>query len=236
MGKIKEKILFVSKFFKHLRPLMFWSSYSFLYKEELGSIGNSVILGSPVNIGVPSQVFLSDQVNLRFGLTIINTKTEKVIVGKYSVIGPQCTIVTNSHCATVGVPMFQLTDSHINDKSGDVIIEEDVWIGARCTILAGVTIGRGAIVGAGAVVTKSIPPYAVVVGVPAKIIGSKFSEEGVTIHEKQLYPEESRMSSDEISILFSNYYSGLVSFGKEEPLSAEQQVKLNDVRVRHHID
>lgn len=235
MGKVKDKFIFVFIFFKHLKSLMYWSSYSFLRKEELGAIGQSVVLGNPVNIGVPSQVFLADQVNLRFGLTIINTKAEKVIVGKYSVIGPQCTIVTNNHCATVGVPMFQLTDSHINDKSEDVVIEEDVWIGARCTILAGVTIGRGAIIGAGAVVTKSIPPYAVAVGIPAKIIGSKFSKNGVLLHEMQLYPEDSRLSSDEVKSLFTNYYSGLASFGIEGSLTTEQQDILNDVRTRHHI-
>lgn len=236
MGRIKDKFSFVFNFLRHAKPMMYWTSYAFLRKEEFGAIGQSVVLGNPVRVGVPSQVFLSDQVNLRFGLTIINTASERVCVGKYSVIGPQCTIVTNSHCATVGVPMFQLTESHINDKSGDVIIKEDVWIGARCTILAGVTIGRGAIVGAGTIVSKNIPPYAVVVGVPARIIGSKFTRSGVINHEKQLYPEECRLSSDAVNKLFDNYYLGMKSFGKEEPLTEAQQVILHKVKTRHQID
>jgi len=52
-----------------------------------------------------------------------------------------------------------------------VVIEDDVWIGSKATILDGVTIGRGSVVGAGAVVTRSIPPYSIAVGVPAKVIG-----------------------------------------------------------------
>ena len=55
----------------------------------------------------------------------------------------------------------------------EVVIEDDVWIGSRVMILAGVTIGRGAVIGGGAVVTTSIPPYAIAVGVPARVIGQR---------------------------------------------------------------
>lgn len=59
-------------------------------------------------------------------------------------------------------------------SKGDIIVEDDVWIGYGATILSGVTIGQGAIVAAGAVVTKDVPPYAVVGGVPAKVIKYRF--------------------------------------------------------------
>jgi acetyltransferase-like isoleucine patch superfamily enzyme len=54
-----------------------------------------------------------------------------------------------------------------------VVIEDDVWIGLNAVILQGVTIGHGTIVGAGAVVNKSIPPWSVAVGVPARVIGRR---------------------------------------------------------------
>lgn len=54
-----------------------------------------------------------------------------------------------------------------------IVIEDDVWIGSKATILDGVTIGMGSIVGAGAVVTRSVPPYSIAIGVPARVVGSR---------------------------------------------------------------
>jgi len=60
---------------------------------------------------------------------------------------------------------------------GDVIIGSDVWIGRDAAIMSGVTIGDGAVIASRAVVTRDVPPYAIVGGVPAKVIGMRFSEE-----------------------------------------------------------
>ena len=61
------------------------------------------------------------------------------------------------------------------DNKGDIIIGNDVWIGFEAVILSGVTIGDGAIIGTRAVVTKDVPPYTIVGGVPAKPIRKRFS-------------------------------------------------------------
>ena len=66
------------------------------------------------------------------------------------------------------------------DNKGDIIIGNDVWIGYEAAILAGVTIGDGAIIGTRAVVTKDVPPYTIVGGVPAKPIKKRFSEETIS--------------------------------------------------------
>ena len=65
------------------------------------------------------------------------------------------------------------------DNKGDIVIGNDVWIGYEAVILAGVTVGDGAIIGARAVVTKDVPPYTIVGGVPAKPIRKRFSEDTI---------------------------------------------------------
>lgn len=95
------------------------------------------------------------------------------IIGKYTKIGndvmmgPECIIYTRNH-------EFSRTDIPMNlqgmQNFQPVTIGNDVWIGARCTILPGVSIGNGCIIGASAVVSKNVPDYAIVGGVPAKVI------------------------------------------------------------------
>ena len=75
---------------------------------------------------------------------------------------------------------WNLDPKHITeawDKKGDIIIGNDVWIGYEALIMSGVTIGDGAIIGARAVVTKDVPPYTIVAGVPAKPIRRRFNDE-----------------------------------------------------------
>lgn len=66
------------------------------------------------------------------------------------------------------------------DNKGDIVIGNDVWIGYEAVILAGVTVGDGAVIGARAVVTKDVPPYTIVGGVPAKQIRKRFPKETIS--------------------------------------------------------
>ena len=98
----------------------------------------------------------------------INAKMHgKVVIGKDVMMGPDCIIYTKNHafCDTT-IPMNKQGFS----AEKPVIIGDDVWIGGRVIILPGVHVGKGAIIGAGAVVTKDVPEYAVVGGNPAKIL------------------------------------------------------------------
>jgi acetyltransferase-like isoleucine patch superfamily enzyme len=91
--------------------------------------------------------------------------------------------------------MADITEAEkLPENDLDVVIEDDVWIGTRAIILHGVTIGRGAIIGAGAVVTKNVPPYAIVGGVPAKIIKFRWDVATILWHEAALYPQQQRLS------------------------------------------
>ncbi len=94
----------------------------------------------------------------------------KVIIGDYVMMGPNCTIYTQNHSfERTDIPMCM---QGVSDEKV-VIIEDDVWIGGNATILPGVTIGKGSIIGACSVVAKSIPEYSIVVGNPARIIKNR---------------------------------------------------------------
>ena len=91
------------------------------------------------------------------------------------VIGQQCLI--SSHCGIYGNNhVFEDTNTYIRNQGftcKGITLEDDCWLGTGVRVLDGVTIGKGSVVGAGAVVTKDIPPYSIAVGVPAKVIGQR---------------------------------------------------------------
>lgn len=89
------------------------------------------------------------------------------------------------------------------EDDADVIIEDDVWVGCNVTILKGVTIGRGGIVAAGAVVTKSVPPYTIVGGVPAKKIGNRFKTVEDTIYHDSILFANNRIPNKLIESEFT---------------------------------
>ena len=94
-----------------------------------------------------------------------------VTIGDNVMMGPEVVIYTSGHKHDrIDIPMMEQGSS----DPQPVIIGNDVWIGRRAIIMPGVTIGDGAIVGAGAVVTKNVKPYTVAGGVPAKVIKSRF--------------------------------------------------------------
>lgn len=87
------------------------------------------------------------------------------IIGNGVMMGPDCLIYTHNHKFDKDLLRYN-GDTEINP----VNIEDNVWIGARCIILPGVTVGKGSTIGAGAIVTKNVPEYTVVAGNPAKVV------------------------------------------------------------------
>lgn len=158
---------------------------------------------------------------IRVWAHILNNENENIYIKKYTVISSKCTIVTNNHHSTMGIPQCLLGASHINDTAKDLTIGEDVYVGTNVTILEGANLGRGCIVGACSLVTKPVPPYALVVGSPAKIVGVKFSLEQILEHEKVLYPENERFSRDYLEELFAKYYEGKKVFGVQTELTED---------------
>lgn len=105
--------------------------------------------------------------------TYINRETmldahNKIWIGERVMVGPGCYITDSDHGTKVGQSVKEQPM-----MVGEVIIEDEAWIGAHVTILKNVRIGQGAIVAAGAVVTKSVPPNQKVGGVPARPMGAR---------------------------------------------------------------
>lgn len=111
-----------------------------------------------------------------------NSTESKVVIGNWCSIAPDVTFVINSEHLTDAVSTYPFKVKILGSSTpeagtrGDIVLEDDVWIGYRATILDGVTIGQGAIAAAGAVVTKDVPPYAIVGGVPAKVIRYRYPQ------------------------------------------------------------
>lgn len=114
--------------------------------------------------------------------TIIHAEVEKISIGSFSSIAPNVSIIEFNHnmsrVTTLSVQsrIFGKPPKEDFISKGPIIIEEDVWIGANVVILSGVSIGRGAVIAAGAVVNHNIPRYAVAGGIPAKIIKMRFNQ------------------------------------------------------------
>ncbi len=111
-------------------------------------------------------IILGDHVGMNSNVQINAADSGKIIIGNNVAIGPNVVIRASNHCyAKKGIPYYLQGHS-----GGEINICDDVWIGANCVIVPGVTIHKGAVIGACAVVTKDIPEYALAGGVPAKVI------------------------------------------------------------------
>lgn len=168
-------------------------------RKHYAKSGPNTQLFGPLSLE-PGSVELDDFTRLQPGVRVINAGG-KLVVKKYSAIGAGTTIIASEHIPTVGLPQF-LSVLHINDVKATVVVEEDAWVGAEAILLSHSRIGRGAVVAAGSVVTKPVPPYAVVAGSPAKVIAARFTMEQIIRHEEILYPVEDRMALSDIQALF----------------------------------
>lgn len=123
------------------------------------------------DINVEKGAFFGSGAGIRIGeRSSIGVRAEilgPTTIGRDVMMGPEVVVLTNQHeTSRIDVPMIEQGLS----QQLPVTIGDDVWIGYRVILQPGVTIGRGAIIGAGAVVTRDVPPYAVVAGVPARVL------------------------------------------------------------------
>lgn len=134
------------------------------------SVGSGAVIGRGTVLSCKGgRISLGENVNLGLGCTILS-ETE-VLVGDNCIFAAHCYVVAggNHDFSRIDIPIIQQPSI----SRGGVRIEEDVWLGARVSVLDGVTIGRGSVVGAGAVVTRDLPPFSVAVGVPAHVVKTR---------------------------------------------------------------
>ncbi len=157
---------------------------------------------------VHSHVIFSGEVVIGRSTTI----GERCNVSGPTTIGRYCQLATGVAVISGDHPTSKLTTytnrrllsghmaTHVERRA--VSVGNDVWIGRNAMVLAGVTVGDGAVIGAGAVVTKDVEPYAIVAGVPARRIGSRFSDETIALLEQLRWWERTSADIEAHAALF----------------------------------
>lgn len=165
--------------------------YNLKINEDI-DLGRNIRIKGIKNLSIGRGVKIADGVFLHCGASIRNSHRGGISIGDNVYIGPYCvlfgeggieigndcliapgTIITSQqHTYTDwNIPIRKQPSEH-----SKIVIEDDVWIGSNAVILPGIRIGKGSIIGAGAVVTKDVPPYSVAVGVPARVIKRRKQE------------------------------------------------------------
>jgi acetyltransferase-like isoleucine patch superfamily enzyme len=163
-----------------------------------------------------------------FYFDINRVRVGKYTYGKINAHTSDCAgaeLIIGDFCAIASTAQFMLAGEHpleyistypFKEKifksgidtlsKGPIILQDDVWIGERALILSGVTVGQGAVVAAGAVVTKDVPPYAIVGGVPAKVIKYRFGQELI---DELLKVDYDKLTEEMIAEHIENLYEKL---------------------------
>lgn len=146
----------------------------FLFAKRMGRNNE---LGPNGRFIRPGEVYLGDNIYIapKFHISARNLS-----IGNNVMIGPNLLLECDDHVfQNVGKTIWSTRDFR---NIGSVKIEDDVWIGGNVTVLKGVVIGEGCIVGAGSVITKSLPPYSICVGSPCRPVKTRFNPEELEIH------------------------------------------------------
>lgn len=169
---------------KILRCKMLLAPYGNISIGRNTTFGRGTVFWAPNKMTIGNNVYIGKYCTLQADLEIgnnIDIANNVGLIGKY-----------DHDYSKVGVSIKDapwIGDAFYDFKGKDqkIIIDDDVWIGFGSIVFTGVHIHRGAIIAAGSIVTKDVPPYAIVAGNPAKIKGYRFTEEKIQEHEKILY-------------------------------------------------
>jgi acetyltransferase-like isoleucine patch superfamily enzyme len=153
----------------HLVRLVHYYNYGHVAQVRRVQLGENVTMAPNVSlrsgerIAIGAHSHIGERSSLWAGST-----SGRITLGEHALLGPEVFITAANYQTRPGVPVMDQP----RDEA-DVTVGRDVWLGARVIVLPGVTIGDGCVVGAGAVVTKDLPPNAIAVGTPARVVGER---------------------------------------------------------------
>ena len=162
---------------------------------KFGYFGKNASIGVPADLKKQENIFLYDFARIGPKSNIMTSGAGKFIMKRGCLCSEGLVVVVSNHRQRIGEYLNSNNDDAIYE---DVVVDEDVWIGANVTLLAGIHIGRGAIIGACAVVSKDIPPYTIAVGNPAKVIKLKWTINEIIMHEEKLYSPKQRFTCQQL--------------------------------------
>ena len=144
-----------------------------MLRELFGSVGDNVSVGDNFTCGFGVNIHIGSNVSINLNCTFIDCN--KITIGSNVLIASCCHLTTATH----PVRLEDRLNPNFTPENGQyfaltqalpITIEDGCWLGANVVVLPGVTIGRGSVVAAGAVVTKDVPPHTLVAGVPARVV------------------------------------------------------------------
>lgn len=167
MWSVKKKIVFLCyKLFAEWLPISQHSSFA---KKMRAFFAKRIVSSFGKNVNIERKAHFTPELSIgdNSGIGIRCEANGLVTIGNNVMMGPEVVIYSQSHKYNrTDIPMCEQGF----DEPKEVVIEDDVWLGRRVIIMPGVHIGKGSIIGAGAVVTRDIPEYSVAGGVPARVI------------------------------------------------------------------
>lgn len=164
---IKELLRYLFSFLavKALLNLLCWYVLDHIAPRTKLNIAGRVRIAPTTSFRCGENIYLGKNTHISQYCCLWAGENSKIVLGDNLLVGPGVKIFSINHGVKSGIPM---NTQAVTEK--DVIVGNDVWLGANSVVVAGVTIGDGAIVAAGSIVTKNVPAHAIVGGNPARII------------------------------------------------------------------